>query len=374
MWLFTSVEIYREGDRHVGRHLTDLFGQNRDPLRELCDAVMAATVCLYNQHALVVPDHVTVGLRVHVDHDPISVHKDITSPFKGVASVAPGCRVDRCCADAENHWQTLRLTLLTPSFDQYTLSALPFVLFHERVSHVLQGPWSAQRPVPDIGSAFAEGWMDLAAWHVFKHALRHYESACGPHVLVPHPYSREFFQAGGRREREARHPAGSHELVGAAASRREGWEAATQTLEAMREYRFPDATSTIPVAVVTPDNDPHGLPLVVGEYKESHRGLSWQIALGQQRQLKRVLSRTPAVCLLALPSANAKPIWQVVQDFVLATRGSAGVAVMSEMFDPQINQATTSHGLRYVVTDGLQPAAVGEMISSVARQPRLGAY
>jgi hypothetical protein len=129
----------------------------------------------------------------------------------------------------------------------------------------------------------------------------------------------------------------------------------------------PAPNADMPLVVVTPDGGAQ-VPRVVDEYVQMNKIACQHVALSQLSELQRVvkLFRRPAVCLLALPSENSNAIWPMVQNFLRATRGSAGDAVMSELFNARINKATTSHGVRYIVADGLEPAGVGEMLSSIA--------
>lgn len=52
--------------------------------------------------------------------------------------------------------------------DELTVFSLPYVLLHECVCHVLQGPWRPGRVQPDAASRFAEGWMDVVAYVVHQ--------------------------------------------------------------------------------------------------------------------------------------------------------------------------------------------------------------
>jgi hypothetical protein len=52
--------------------------------------------------------------------------------------------------------------------DELTTFAFPYVLLHECVCHVLQGPWHGERFQADANSSFAEGWMDVAALYVHR--------------------------------------------------------------------------------------------------------------------------------------------------------------------------------------------------------------
>uniref|UniRef100_UPI003F496797 hypothetical protein n=1 Tax=Actinoplanes sp. CA-084688 TaxID=3239901 RepID=UPI003F496797 len=52
--------------------------------------------------------------------------------------------------------------------DELTVFSLPYVMLHECICHVLQGPWQAERVQADAASRFAEGWMDVVAYVVHQ--------------------------------------------------------------------------------------------------------------------------------------------------------------------------------------------------------------
>jgi len=137
---------------------------------------------------------------------------------------------------------TLVLTLAPAWFDRQTLASLPFTLFHECVSHILQGPWVAERPRPDRASQFAEGWMDRAAWEVFTTTLNRTVK------LLPYPYRDSFYQDGGRKMCEARHNIDSngskHQMWAEANRRYEGWLAADLVLQALQDLKVAEPVPT----------------------------------------------------------------------------------------------------------------------------------
>jgi hypothetical protein len=224
-------------------YLDLLSANNSDPLREICDAVLAATVCMYRNHDVKVPKHVITSLQVHADHASRNLEASFPSPFKGRARVVRGCLAGNCCRETNDHFQTLHVTLIPSEFDRDALSALPFVLFHECVSHVMQGPWTDARKQPDRASQFAEGWMDLATMKVLEHALNDRRWSCRQHDLVPYHHTKEFFRSGGERMSEARRYSPEPNGNTAAESRRYGYNLAVYTLEAMRKARITDHVS-----------------------------------------------------------------------------------------------------------------------------------
>lgn len=225
--------------RHFRIYLRKLTQGDCDPIRAICVNAAEIAVRLYRRRAVKVPAGFTGGLRVRIDHGSPKRRSSFPSPFQGHAVVTPGCS-ESCCASVR-HAQTLQLTLATDDFDEDTLSALPFVLFHECISHVMQGPWRVERELPHPDSQFAEGWMDLAAWTVYEQVLNADQSATGKLPrLMSYRHRQEMFRRGGSLMYDARHaPLGDR----AASSRREGWQAATDTLQAMREFGIPDERS-----------------------------------------------------------------------------------------------------------------------------------
>lgn len=219
-------------------YLRKLAKANTDPFEKLCMVVAKAAAIWYRHHQVAVPKNLVSRLRIRIDHDPEPLDQSFESPFTGAAAVHLGCHMEQCCVGTKRHLQTLRLTLVPGSFEDDALSALPFVLFHECVSHVLQGPWDEGRQAPDPASQFAEGWMDLAARTVFEHVL-HNRFPCERVELIPHEHRRDFFESGGRRMCDARHKVSSR-LARAANRRTEGWRAATNTLQAMQRAGIPD--------------------------------------------------------------------------------------------------------------------------------------
>lgn len=219
-------------------YLRTLTPTNGDPFERLCEVAASAAVAYYKHHKVKLPRDLISGLRIMIDHDPEPPSQTFEAPFVGEAQVLPGCHVEKCCASTKKHLQTLHLTLIPAGFDSGSLSALPFVLFHECVSHVLQGPWAGERKSPDPASQFAEGWMDLAARAVFEHVL-HRRSPFKQVVLFPYQHRWEFFERGGRLMCDARHSV-SVRMSRAAARRCEGWRAANDTLQAMQRAGLPD--------------------------------------------------------------------------------------------------------------------------------------
>ncbi|MGW1496448.1 hypothetical protein [Streptomyces sp. NPDC002402] len=217
-------QLRQVGGNHpeVDSVLADLRGYTErlihpdvDPLRDLCTAVLEATIDAYETFGIRSPD---VRLRLHAEPRLEPQWKTFPSLFNMDARVEPNCS-GSCCEVTREHLQSLRLQLAPAWFDGGTLAALPFALFHECVSHVLQGPYVPSRPVPDKGSQFAEGWMDLAAWTVFAQTL-------GRTQLFPYPHDTSFYWDGGVTFAQARRNTKVEHDLGAAQRRATGWQAA----------------------------------------------------------------------------------------------------------------------------------------------------
>lgn len=219
-------------------YLRTLTRGDCDPIHAICANAAEIAIRVYRRRSVKVPPHFADLLCIRLDHGAGRRHS-FPSPFRGHAVVTPGC-VAECCAGRQ-HTQTLGLTLATDGFDEDSLSALPFVLFHECISHVMQGPWRSDRESPHPASQFAEGWMDLAAWTVYEQVLNDDQSTTGKLPrLMSYRHRQEMFRKGGSQMYDARHA--RHPGVLAASSRREGWQAATDTLQAMREFGIPEVS------------------------------------------------------------------------------------------------------------------------------------
>jgi hypothetical protein len=232
-------ELHRVGCVHPGtddvldglRGYTEkLIRPDADPLRDLCGTVLNATLATYADFGVDLPDP---RLGLHAEPLMQRPWKTFPSPFNADARVEPGCR-GRCCKATQEHLQSLRLSIAPASFDAGTLAALPFALFHECVSHVMQGPHTLSRRVPDKGSEFAEGWMDRAAWAVFERALSQKR-------LPLYPHGNAFHREGGTALYQGRRSTEGDHDVRAAARRDRGWKAASNLHQLYQEeLGFPD--------------------------------------------------------------------------------------------------------------------------------------
>lgn len=201
-------------------YLDVLTAPGIDPILTLCEKVLAASVAAYTARGVAPPADLRLNIRAVPLHEP-PVHCSFPECHAD-AEVAPGCW-EACCRGPRQHDQTLTLQLAPAFFDAATLAALPFILFHECVSHVLQGPHDHLREVPENGSQFAEGWMDRAAWEVFQ--------SVGPPTLFPYVCGGTFYNSGAIRAYAARHTPEVKYRISDAQRRTMGWQAACRVVE-----------------------------------------------------------------------------------------------------------------------------------------------
>lgn len=202
------------------RYLDVLAAPGSDPVRTLCEKVLEASTTAYRAHGATPP----ADLRLKISAIPLQEPPDhcFFPECNADAEVTSGCW-DSCCHGTQRHDQTLSLQLAPAFFDSATLAALPFILFHECVSHVLQGPHGHSRDVPENGSQFAEGWMDRAAWEVFQ--------SVEPETIFPYACGATFYHSGGWRAYQARHTTDVKHRIMDARKRTLGWQAACRILE-----------------------------------------------------------------------------------------------------------------------------------------------
>jgi hypothetical protein len=106
--------------------------------------------------------------------------------------------------------------------DELTAFSLPYVLLHECVCHVLQGPWQAGRQQADAGDRFAEGWMDVVAYVAHQTMERPWRAGhTGPDLLAIPLDGRNDAAAAVHKSRQHDTPdrAGSQRALGAQAAR-----------------------------------------------------------------------------------------------------------------------------------------------------------
>jgi len=215
--------------------LQDLSGS--DFLLELCRSVLEATLAVYKKYEVLVPPDLLTRVSVELKWDKAPPARTFTSPFNGSAYVTPTCRqVCTCERDGSSHAQQLTLELSPPYFDVPTANSLVFVLFHECVSHVMQGPYRQPRTVPPSWSPFAEGWMDQAAIVVMRRLI---QRTLKCRSEIPYPDRHELFLTGAEDLFRSRHNSAGSKIDDAdAAGRRRGKAAAERIIGLYGRTRF----------------------------------------------------------------------------------------------------------------------------------------
>ena len=134
-------------------------GQAREDLllTAFADALQAA-VNAYEQHGMHVPPDLVKRTTVTFEYQLGPVQTVLPIQLSAVTTLTdPG----QLAAGVG--------VLVSPAgLDKVTAFSLPYVLLHECVCHVLQGPWQPGRIQNDPGDRFAEGWMDVAAYLVHE--------------------------------------------------------------------------------------------------------------------------------------------------------------------------------------------------------------
>lgn len=222
------------------QYLTD---PHRDPLRDLCETAIQASLASYQHHQAVVPASLhRLRVKINATWREEPPQPTFANPFLGLAWVEGRCR-GPCCrgidAHLRSHVQSLNLALSPTRFDTDTLASLPFVLFHECVSHILQGLWDGTREAPDPSSQFAEGWMDKVALTIFEDALAGIPP-CNQIRLIPYPHPDSFFLDTSRRLYYERHNdrGGAFTSMLAASARGRGVDAAELLIQTFRRLNI----------------------------------------------------------------------------------------------------------------------------------------
>jgi hypothetical protein len=144
-------------------------------LSAFTDALRVATE-LYRRHGVDVPPHVEKRVTATFGHQLMPLESELPIELKAVTYLqdpppGPSALVDVVV-------NAIRL-------DELTAFSLPYVLLHECVCHVLQGPWQAGRQQPDAGDRFAEGWMDVVAYVAHELMERPWRAGhTGPDLLA----------------------------------------------------------------------------------------------------------------------------------------------------------------------------------------------
>jgi hypothetical protein len=147
---------FRELATHVSRRVAEFCQGGADPLRVLEPWARAATEAWYA--------FVTDGIHDRLVAAPTTLGHSL-SPCPDDA-MTPWCVAGRTSFPTGGGPASGVELLFGSRPDWDTWSAIPYVLLHELVSHVAQGPWTGMCEKPGDTDPFAEGWMDLVAHRI----------------------------------------------------------------------------------------------------------------------------------------------------------------------------------------------------------------
>ncbi|GIE91978.1 hypothetical protein [Actinoplanes regularis] len=125
-------------------------------LAAFADTLQTA-VDVYQASGLKVPADLVQRVDVTFDHQFAPVQSAL--PIQLIATTRIGDTPDGPSARVD-------VVIGAGQLDEVTTFSLPYVLLHECVCHVLQGPWEPGRVQADADSRFAEGWMDYVAYTI----------------------------------------------------------------------------------------------------------------------------------------------------------------------------------------------------------------
>jgi hypothetical protein len=151
--------------------------QPSDPLLALFDCILDATVDFYRSSGLKIHQHFCNDVSFEIgfttaDRRPFPARHLVEASTDFYHRSIPSSKVhlELVCIDR---------------FDWPTALVIPYVLFHECVSHVAQGPWAVKRESPGGFSSYADGWMDLIAYQIHVAAMERRASASSPLDAYP---------------------------------------------------------------------------------------------------------------------------------------------------------------------------------------------
>jgi hypothetical protein len=145
------------------------------------DALQAAAN-LYGRHGMEVPSDLLKRTTVTFEHQRGEVRTILPIQLQAVTTLT-----DLPDGPAAN----VNVLVSPKGLDELTVFSLPYVLLHECICHVLQGPWQTGRIQGDPSDRFAEGWMDVAAYLAHETMQRPWRAKVpGPDLLTaPRPAS-----------------------------------------------------------------------------------------------------------------------------------------------------------------------------------------
>jgi len=111
----------------------------------------------YIRHGLPVPPELINGASVEFDFQENWPHQALPIQMQAYTLLDD---------EGTSPSASVHVTLAPRLLDEQTAFAFPYVLLHECLCHVLQGPWVWPRMQADANSRFAEGWMDVVAYRL----------------------------------------------------------------------------------------------------------------------------------------------------------------------------------------------------------------
>jgi hypothetical protein len=141
----------------IDQMMEEVAQVQHDLLEEAFREALHVAAAEYVRHGLQVPDDLVKRASIAFDHQENMGWQALPIQLTAVTLLH----------STEPHLSAIVQVLLSPRFlDEQTVFALPYVLLHECLCHVLQGPWAVGRMQADANSRFAEGWMDVVAYRL----------------------------------------------------------------------------------------------------------------------------------------------------------------------------------------------------------------
>ena len=216
------------------RLATETALPNDDPIQELFDEVVKVAKAQLATFSLPSPSRLRIDLKV--------VHCQLSPAEPGCPYVISAVTTPN---PAEPLDRTVQLSIgpgqpgKTPILDLDSLLTIPYVIFHEVLSHVLRSPWTAV-PVEDDGSRFQEGWMDFMALRLHEAYTRGAFGSIGSPLVRDQPGDCRYHAEGYSRSRFA-----LDNQLEVHSQRAIGWAAAERCLSAIATARGGDVADAV---------------------------------------------------------------------------------------------------------------------------------
>lgn len=154
----------------MARESADQLLMDPDPLSVLFSTVLAETVKAYAAYGVKVPWSLPQSVALDTKHQ--------LAPFPEPHGVRAMTLFSPGTANT-----VVKLVVAPSALNHGSILALPYVLMHECVAHVLQGPLDGDREHPHPENRWAEGWMDYVALKLHERVFTSYGSQ------LPGPFS-----------------------------------------------------------------------------------------------------------------------------------------------------------------------------------------